>query len=67
MKRIFLYIILTICSLKVSAADFTFKEGDIVFRSGKNYPVMYISASTITHSDFFRDLELAQCLGTSKH
>ena len=49
MKRIFLYIILTICSLKVSAADFTFKEGDIVFRSGKNYPVMYISASTITH------------------
>lgn len=26
-----------------------FKEGDIVFRSGHNYPVMYISSSRITH------------------
>lgn len=29
--------------------DFLFKEGDIVFRSGRNYPVMYISSSSITH------------------
>ena len=49
MKRVIVIIVLTILSLKMSAEDFTFKEGDIVFRSGKNYPVMYISASTITH------------------
>ena len=36
-------------SLGAMASDFAFREGDIVFRSGKNYPVMYISGSTITH------------------
>ena len=44
----------TICfslliSMTGNAKDFSFKEGDIVFRSGRNYPVMYISSSTITH------------------
>ena len=61
MKKLFvlLAVVLSIASLTIYAATaeskiqkpdrFTFAEGDIVFRSGKNYPVMYISASTITH------------------
>lgn len=36
-------------SMTGNAKDYSFKEGDIVFRSGRNYPVMYISSSTITH------------------
>ena len=40
---------MSLSSLGATASDFAFREGDIVFRSGKNYPVMYISGSTITH------------------
>ena len=49
MKGIVLIVMMSLFSLGVMASDFTFREGDIVFRSGKNYPVMYISGSTITH------------------
>ncbi len=49
MNRIVLVIFVLLHSLTGNAKDFQFKEGDIVFRSGRNYPVMYISSSTITH------------------
>ena len=49
MRRIVLLSVLSLLSLAAMASDFAFREGDIVFRSGKNYPVMYISGSTITH------------------
>ena len=49
MKKIVFVLLLSMSSLGAMASDFAFREGDIVFRSGKNYPVMYISGSTITH------------------
>lgn len=49
MKRFVFVLFLSLLSPGAKAADFAFREGDIVFRSGRNYPVMYISASTITH------------------
>ena len=49
MRRIVLLSVLSLLSLTAMASNFAFREGDIVFRSGKNYPVMYISGSTITH------------------
>lgn len=55
MKKIVFVLILSLFSLGVKASDFAFREGDIVFRSGRNYPVMYISASTITHCGIIVD------------
>jgi Orthopoxvirus protein of unknown function (DUF830). len=49
MNRIVLVIFVLLHSLTGNTKDFQFKEGDIVFRSGRNFPVMYISSSTITH------------------
>ena len=59
MKKVILIIVATLagvfapgCTLHSpvgTSSGFEFKEGDIVFRSGRNYPVMYISGSAITH------------------
>lgn len=49
MKKFVFVLIMSLSSLGATASDFAFREGDIVFRSGRNYPVMYISGSTITH------------------
>lgn len=59
MKKIVFFflttLILSLSSLGAMASDFAFREGDIVFRSGRNYPVMYLSASTITHCGIIVD------------
>ena len=55
MKKFVFVLALSISSLMAMASDFAFREGDIVFRSGRNYPVMYISGSTITHCGIIVD------------
>ena len=49
MKKLIFVLFFNLIFCISNAKDFSFKEGDIVFRSGRNYPVMYISSSTITH------------------
>lgn len=63
MKKFVFVLALSLSSLMAMASDFAsdlasgfaFREGDIVFRSGRNYPVMYISGSTITHCGIIVD------------
>ena len=55
MKKFAFVLALSLSSLLAMASDFAFREGDIVFRSGRNYPVMYISGSTITHCGIIVD------------
>ena len=55
MKKFVFVLALSLSSLMAMALDFAFREGDIVFRSGRNYPVMYISGSTITHCGIIVD------------
>ena len=55
MKKCVFVLALSLSSLMAMASDFAFREGDIVFRSGRNYPVMYISGSTITHCGIIVD------------
>ena len=55
MKKFVFVLALSLSSLLAMASDFAFREGDIVFRSGRNYPVMYISGSTITHCGIIVD------------
>ena len=64
MKKFVFVLVLSLSSLIAMASDFAsdlasdfaFREGDIVFRSGRNYPVMYISGSTITHCGIIVDI-----------
>ena len=55
MKKVVFVLALSLSSLLAMASDFAFREGDIVFRSGRNYPVMFISGSTITHCGIIVD------------
>lgn len=50
MRKILFLLVAILCfAANTPAQGVQFKEGDIVFRSGRNYPVMYISSSRITH------------------